>query len=32
MDRTYCRAPGEEGRATFETLTELLVEFVREHA
>jgi creatinine amidohydrolase len=36
MDRAYCGAPAEataaEGRATFETLTELLVELVRAEA
>jgi creatinine amidohydrolase len=36
MERAYCGAPAEasaeEGRATFETLTELLVELVREEA
>jgi creatinine amidohydrolase len=36
MRRAYCGAPAEasaeEGRATFETLTELLVELVREEA
>jgi creatinine amidohydrolase len=36
MDRAYCGAPAEasaeEGRATFETLTELLVELVRNEA
>jgi creatinine amidohydrolase len=36
MERAYCGAPAEataeEGEATFDTLTELLVEFVREEA
>jgi creatinine amidohydrolase len=36
MERAYCGAPAEasaeEGRATFETLTKLLVELVREEA
>ena len=36
MERAYCGAPAEasahEGHATFETLTEMLVELVREHA
>ena len=36
MDRAYCGAPAEataeEGRATFETLTHMLVELVREQA
>jgi creatinine amidohydrolase len=36
MERAYCGAPAEasaaEGRATFETLTEMLVELVREEA
>jgi creatinine amidohydrolase len=36
MDRAYCGAPAEasaeEGRATFETLTDMLVELVREQA
>src|SRR5207302_2311173 len=36
MDRAYCGAPAEasaaEGRATFETLTEMLVELVRAEA
>jgi creatinine amidohydrolase len=36
MDRAYCGAPAEataaEDRATFETLTELLVELVRAEA
>jgi creatinine amidohydrolase len=36
MDRAYCGAPAEataeEGRATFETLTEMLVELVRAQA
>lgn len=36
MDRAYCGAPAEataaEGHATFETLTELLVQLVREEA
>ena len=34
MDRAYCGAPAEataeEGRETFETLTDMLVELVRE--
>jgi creatinine amidohydrolase len=36
MDRAYCGAPAEasaeEGRATFDTLTDMLVELVREQA
>ena len=36
MDRAYCGAPAEataeEGRATFETLTDMLVELVRAEA
>jgi creatinine amidohydrolase len=36
MARAYCGAPAEasadEGRATFETLTQMLVELVREQA
>jgi creatinine amidohydrolase len=36
MDRAYCGSPAEasaeEGRATFETLTEMLVELIREVA
>jgi creatinine amidohydrolase len=36
MERAYCGAPAEasaeEGRASFETLTEMLVELVREEA
>jgi creatinine amidohydrolase len=36
MERAYCGAPAEasaeEGNATFETLSEMLVELVREHA
>jgi creatinine amidohydrolase len=36
MERAYCGAPAEasaeEGRATFETLTEMLIELVREEA
>jgi creatinine amidohydrolase len=36
MDRAYCGAPAEataeEGRATFETLTDMLVELVEAQA
>jgi creatinine amidohydrolase len=36
MDQAYCGAPAqasaEEGRETFETLTDLLVELIREVA
>jgi len=36
MDRAYCGAPAEataaEGRQTFDTLTDMLVELIEEHA